>query len=123
MRVLLIDDHPQILRIAQMALERVGGFDVHLAEDAAEGIALAQRIQPDLIVLDVMMPGMDGLTALAHLQGLPATCTTPVAFMTARVRDEEVASYLAAGAIGIVRKPFDAMRLAEDLSALLASSR
>lgn len=120
MKVLLVDDEPDIRRIAQLSLEAVGGFETAVAASAAEGLAAAARERPDLILLDVMMPGMDGLSALAELRGDPVLSAIPVVFMTAKVQRAEIERYLALGAAGVIQKPFDPMTLPTELQAILA---
>ncbi len=117
-RVLLIDDDPDIRTVAALGLSAVGGFEVLLASGGEEGIAMAARERPELIILDVMMPGVDGPTTLARLKALTITADIPVIFMTARVQKHELAAYLAIGAIGVIDKPFDPMTLAAQVSAI-----
>jgi CheY-like chemotaxis protein len=122
MKILLIDDEPDIRRIGQLALTRVGRFDVNIAPTAQEGIDLARRVQPDAILLDMMMPGMDGMQALAVLKQDEDLKNIPVAFMTARVQRSEMAQYLAAGAVGVVPKPFDPMAVSDIVRGLFGWS-
>ena len=110
-RILLVDDDPDIRRIGQLCLVRLGGWEVELADSGQACLELAASWGPDLILLDVMMPGLDGPATLSELQRTPATATIPVIFMTARVQEHEVESYLAQGATGVVAKPFDPMLL------------
>jgi CheY-like chemotaxis protein len=117
--VLLIDDEPDIRTIGRIALSSVGGWNVLVAASGAEGIALAQRHSPDLILLDVMMPGLDGPETLAELRAAPGTQAIPVIFMTAKVLRSEVERYVALGARGVITKPFDPMRLCDDVRALM----
>ncbi len=95
-----------------MALEAIGGFDVETCGSGAEALALAPALGVDLILLDVMMPGMDGLTVFHSLRELPETERTPVIFMTAKVQAQEMARYRALGALDVIPKPFDPMTLA-----------
>ncbi len=121
-RVLLVDDEPDIRRIGQLSLEAVGGLKVALASSGAEALELAQKAPPDCILLDVMMPEMDGPACLMKLKELPATRAIPVLFMTAKVQTAEVERYLALGAVGVIRKPFDPMTLAADVRTLLEAA-
>lgn len=82
-RILIVDDEPHMLRLIELSL-RKGGFDLLLARDGREGIATARREAPDLIVMDVNMPAMDGMEALAQLKGQPETQSIPVIMLTAR---------------------------------------
>jgi CheY-like chemotaxis protein len=112
-RILLVEDDPDIQIVVSMALADIGGFNVEVCASAAEALQAAPRFAPDLILLDVMMPGMDGPTALAALRRLPATGQTPVLFMTAKIQPQELAHYKALGALGVISKPFDPTTLAE----------
>ena len=110
-RILYVEDEPDIRAIAQMALEAVGGFTVIACASGSEALAVAPGAAVDLLLLDVMMPGMDGPSALQALRQLPATAGTPVIFMTAKVQPAEVAQYKALGALDVIAKPFDPMEL------------
>ena len=122
MSVLLVDDEPDIRRIGQLALQRVAKWDVRLASSGPEALELAAERAPDLVLLDVMMPGMDGPTTLTNLRALGGLGKTPVIFMTAKVQRHEVDRYLALGAAGVIAKPFDPMSLAKEIQELLASA-
>lgn len=110
--VLYVEDDPDIQTVAQMALELVGGLTLRTCSSGPEAIAAAASCAPDLLLLDVMMPGMDGMTTLAELRKLPNTASTPAIFMTAKVQASEVAHYRGLGALGVIAKPFDPMQLA-----------
>ena len=114
--VLYVEDDPDIQMVAQMALEVVGGLSLRTCSSGREALqaALAGAV-PDLILLDVMMPDMDGPTTLAELRKLPATAATPVIFMTAKVQAAEVAHYKSLGALGVIDKPFDPMELSQQV--------
>jgi CheY-like chemotaxis protein len=105
--ILLVDDDPDIRRIASLSLERIGGFRVVLATGADEALELAARQRPDLVLLDVSMPGMDGPSTLQALRELPGMPGVPVVFFTATCSDEERARLCALGALDVVSKPFD----------------
>lgn len=122
-RILLVEDDPDIQAIARMTLEMVGGFTVHVCPDGMHAVAEAEAFSPDLILLDVMMPGMDGPTTLDELRKLPNLGATPVVFMTAKVQTGEVSEYLAKGAVGVIAKPFDAMTLPSQVRELWEASR
>lgn len=113
--VLCIDDEADILEVAGMCLETVGGLAVTRCNGGAEGIEKAREVAPDLILLDVMMPGMDDPTTLEKMRADAALEHIPVIFMTARVQPGEVAEYIARGAIAVIEKPFDPMTLAEQV--------
>ena len=117
-KVLYVEDDPDIQLVAQMALEMVGGLSLRACSSGREAILAATEYQPDLILLDVMMPDMDGPATLVELRKLPNTATTPVIFMTAKVQAAEVSHYRSLGAMGVVAKPFDPMQLAQQVRAL-----
>ncbi|MDP2035498.1 MAG: response regulator [Polaromonas sp.] len=114
-RILYVEDEPDIRMVAQMALEAVGGFTVIACASGSEALAAAPTASADLLLLDVMMPGMDGPSTLKALRDLPATAQTPVIFMTAKVQAAEVAQYMALGALDVIHKPFDPMELAAQI--------
>ncbi len=115
-RVLLVEDDPDIQIIARLALESVGGMDVCVCNSGAEAIDRAARFGPDLILIDVMMPEMDGPATLAALHQLPELAHIPAIFLTARVQRHEVEEYRALGAIDVIAKPFDPMTLSQLLT-------
>lgn len=119
-RILYVEDEPDIRMVAQMALEAVGGFTVIACSSGSEALAAAPTAQADLLLLDVMMPGMDGPSTLKALRALPATAGTPVIFMTAKVQAAEVAQYRELGAIDVIHKPFDPMELSAQISRIWA---
>lgn len=119
MKILLVDDEPDIRRIAELSLQAEPTWQVTLAESGAEAIALAVSHMPDVILMDMMMPGMDGLTALRKLRENPDLEDVPVIFMTAKVQRDEVERYTTAGAKGVLHKPFDPMALCEDIQRIL----
>ncbi|MBO6934544.1 MAG: response regulator [Deltaproteobacteria bacterium] len=116
--VLIIDDEEDIRTIATLALEDVGGFEVVTAANCAEGLQAAAKHRPDVILLDVMMPDVNGLVTFDRLQNLPETRETPIIFMTARVQRDEVAELQATDAKGVIAKPFDPMTLADEVTEL-----
>src|ERR1700675_2661722 len=100
MKVLIIDDDADIRSIARLSLSRLGGMEVVEADSGAEGVRKAQDEKPDVILLDMMMPPMDGSAALAALRSQPATETTPVIFLTAKAMSAEIERLRALGAAG-----------------------
>jgi CheY-like chemotaxis protein len=122
MKVLIIDDEDDIRQIARFALNKIANWEVVDSPNAEAGIALAITEKPDAILLDVLMPGMDGPAALAALQKNPKTAGIPVVFLTARGLPEEVARLKKQGAAGVITKPFDPMTLAEDMSSIIGGS-
>ncbi|HEY0844691.1 MAG TPA: response regulator [Noviherbaspirillum sp.] len=117
--ILYVEDDPDIRIIAQLALESVGGFQLRICSSGQEALdTVAAGYAPDLVLLDVMMPSMDGPSTLAALRRLAPTAGTPAIFMTAKVQAAEIAHYRSLGAIGVVAKPFDPMRLAQQVREL-----
>lgn len=114
-RILYVEDEPDIRTIAQVALESVGGFMVRICASGEEALRELDAFAPDLILLDVMMPGMDGPTTLKLLQEKPGFEQTPVVFMTAKVQPAEIAQFKSLGALDVIPKPFDPMTLAEQI--------
>ena len=120
-RILYVEDEPDIRVVAQMALEAVGGFAVIACASGEEALSAASDAGADLLLLDVMMPGMDGPSTLKALRGLPATANTPVIFMTAKVQAAEVAAYKGLGALDVIPKPFDPMELSAQIRRIWAT--
>jgi two-component system, OmpR family, response regulator len=118
-KVLIVDDEPDIRRIARLGLSKVGGMEVVEASNGAEGLVRAKADMPDVVLLDVMMPHVDGPTTLARLREDPATAGIPVVFLTAKAIAAELDRLKALGAAGVLTKPFDPMTLARDLRAAL----
>ncbi len=119
-RVLYVEDDPDIRTIAVMALEIVGGLDVRACDSGTAAGQLAD-FAPDLLLIDVMMPGMDGPTTLAHLRTIATFAAVPAMFFTAKVRPDEIARLMDLGAIGVIAKPFDPMGLADEIANKWAS--
>ncbi len=114
-RILYVEDEPDIQAVAKIALETVGGFELRVCSSGEEAIQDPISFAPDLILLDVMMPGMDGPTTLAELRKMPELANIPVIFMTAKVQPQEVAHFKSLGAIEVIAKPFDPMTLAQTI--------
>jgi len=121
-KVLIIDDDADIRLIAGMSLARVGGMEVIEADGGLEGARKAREEHPDVILLDMMMPTMDGTETLAVLRAQPATATTPVIFLTAKAAGAEVERITALGAAGVLIKPFDPRTLSDEVRALVKQS-
>lgn len=117
-RVLYVEDEPDIQAVARVALQTVGGLTVKICSSGEEALRDASAFAPDMILLDVMMPGMDGPGTLAALRALPELNQIPVAFMTAKVQPEEVAHYKSLGALDVVAKPFNPMTLADQVRSI-----
>lgn len=114
-RILLVDDEEDIRTVAKLSLEALGGFTVIECPSGQAAAEMASQEKPDLILLDVMMPGMDGPATLRHLRDHSSTKAIPVIFMTAKVQPQEVTAYKNLGAIAVVAKPFDPMTLAREI--------
>jgi CheY-like chemotaxis protein len=119
-RILYVDDEADIRDVAVMALELDPGLEVRACASGAEALDVAPDWRPDLILLDVMMPGMDGPTTLAKLRERPETAKTRIVFITARTQAHEIERFVGLGAAGVIAKPFDAMTLADQVRAYLA---
>lgn len=117
-RILYVEDEPDIQMVARLALETVGGFTLETCSSGGEALEKIAAFQPQLILLDVMMPGMDGPTTLGKIRELAQFSTTPVIFMTAKVQPSEVAGYKQIGAVDVIPKPFDPMMLAKQVQAV-----
>ena len=124
LKVLYVDDEPDIREVGAMALELDGSMEVTTASSGPEALALLEGgLRPDVILLDVMMPGMDGPAALAELKKRPELAQIPVIFITARAQSHELARFVSLGAIGVITKPFDPMTLSIELRAVLARAK
>jgi len=115
-RILHVDDEPDIREIVDMSLGLNPDFNVRACSSGAEAIEAAAQWSPQLILLDVMMPRMDGPTTLSHLRSDPRTSAIPVLFMTARAQTHEVEQFIALGAQGVISKPFDPLTLADEVA-------
>ncbi len=116
-RVLHVEDEADIRAVAKMALEEIGAFDVRSCASGPEALAQAPGFAPDLILIDVMMPGMDGPTTMRALRQLKVAAETPIVFMTAKAQPREIDELLSFGATDVIVKPFDPMTLAERVQA------
>ena len=119
-RILYVDDEPDIREVAMMALELDPDFEVRSAQSGDEAIEVAATWRPDMILLDVMMPIMDGPTALRTLRSRADTASIPVIFVTARTQAHETERFAELGAAGVIAKPFDPMSLAATVRRYLA---
>lgn len=118
-RILIIDDEEDIRSVAALSLETVAGWEVLMAGSGAAGIAKAQATQPDAILLDVMMPGMDGPTTYQELRAHPETASIPVILLTAKVQAADQKRFSDLGVARVMFKPFDPLTLAHDIAATL----
>jgi two-component system OmpR family response regulator len=115
-RILYAEDEPDIQQLVSLALEVVGGFTLKSCSSGLEAIAEVEAFAPQLLLLDVMMPDMDGPKALLKIREIEAYRTTPAIFMTAKVQPNEIQGYLDMGAVDVIAKPFDPMALATQIS-------
>jgi CheY-like chemotaxis protein len=115
-RILIIDDEEDIRQVAGLSLETVAGWDVVLANSGAQGIETAAREVPDAILLDVMMPAMDGPTTFQRLRENPVTASIPVLLLTAKVQGSDQRRFAALGVAGILFKPFDPLTLSRQIA-------
>jgi CheY-like chemotaxis protein len=122
MRVLYVDDEDDIREVAAMSLELDPDFEVQTCASGEQAIAAATASPPGVILLDVMMPGLDGPETLALLQADPRTSRVPVIFITARTQAGDVRRLIRLGAIGHIAKPFDPLALAGQVRTLLETS-
>jgi CheY-like chemotaxis protein len=118
-RILIIDDEDDIREVAALSLETVAGWDVIVASSGPQGILRAAEHQPDAILLDVMMPGMDGPTTFRELRKNPATSHIPVMLLTAKVQGPDQRRFADLGVEAILTKPFDPLTLASQMEAVL----
>ncbi|MCG6970503.1 MAG: response regulator [Gammaproteobacteria bacterium] len=116
--ILYVEDEDDIRAVAQIALDGEG-FELLPCASGQEALDRASDTAPDVILLDVMMPGMDGPTTLSQLRKIPHLANTPAIFMTAKVQPAEIAQLKSLGALDVIAKPFDPMGLADQLRAIL----
>jgi len=114
-RIMYVDDELDIRKVAKISLELVGKFELCLCGSGREAITRAEQFKPDLILLDVMMPEMDGPTTLAALREIKAFASTPVVFVTAKAQPAEIRRYREIGAVDVFTKPFQPMQLPNQL--------
>lgn len=121
-RILLADDEPDILEVARIALEIVGGYEVSACTSGAELLERLPGFDPDLVVIDVLMPDMAGLEVLEKVRATPGYEKVPVIFLTGLVRDEDLEELRQSGVTEIIRKPFDPMTLADQIDGVWEAS-
>ena len=121
-KILIIDDEDDIREVAALSLESVAGWDVAMASSGAQGLLRAAEYQPDAILLDVMMPGMDGPTTFRELRKNPVTAKIPVLLLTAKVQATDQRRFADLGVEAVLLKPFDPLTLASQMEAVLGWS-
>ena len=122
-KILYAEDDADIRKIAVLALEVLGGMTVETCESGVDVVEKAQQFKPDLILLDVMMPNVDGPAALGQLRKVPELISIPVIFITAKVMKEEDAEFRELGAVDIIEKPFDPQSLTEKINEIWESTQ
>jgi CheY-like chemotaxis protein len=120
MKALIIDDEEDVRFVARMSLERVGGMTVVQASSGEEGVTRARSEQPDFILLDMMMPGMDGAATFRALRASTETASIPIVFLTAKAMVRDVQRFTELGAKGVVLKPFNPLTLASEIEDILS---
>ena len=120
MKLLLIDDDPDLVLLASVALEKLGGFEVVTSDGGPGAVELARCQRPDVILMDYMMPEIDGDELLRILHGEPDLAATPVIFLTGKDEPDVHAKLVAAGAVGVIVKPIELQQLASQVRELLA---
>ena len=121
-KVLFVDDDPAIRDLIDVALSTVGGLSVRGFASGEEAVSAAQDFAPQLLLLDVMMPDMDGPMTMSALKSLDGLEEAPAVFLTAKVHGKEVERLMELGAVKVLPKPFDPMTLADDLRAIWAGT-
>ncbi len=118
-RILIIDDEDDIREVAALSLEAVAGWEVFTANSGSQGIEAAAAHRPDAILLDVMMPQMDGPTTFKQMQMNPQTAGIPVLLLTAKVQGVDQRRFAALGVAAVLFKPFDPLTLSEQIASVL----
>ena len=121
-RILIIDDEDDIREVAALSLESVAGWQISTADCAAEGIKKAIAEKPDAILMDVMMPAMDGPTAFKEMQKIPEIAHIPVVLLTAKVQGVDQRRFAGLGVAAVLFKPFDPLSLSEEIATALGWS-
>ncbi len=117
--ILLIDDDPNLAEVIAVCLESFKDWQVRIANSGKEGLKIVESLQPDAILLDVMMPEMDGITFFQHLQRNAVTQNIPVILLTAKVQSSDRARFSQLGVAGLIVKPFEPLQLADEIADLL----
>lgn len=120
-KILHVEDEPDIRTITKVALEKIGQLTVESCASGPEALETIATFGPDMVLLDAMMPGMDGPAVMVHLQNRDDTKHIPVVFMTAKVQATEIAAYKSLGALDVISKPIDPMMLHQQLKDIWAT--
>ncbi len=117
--ILLIDDEPNLAQVVAVCLESFKGWKVQVANSGKEALSIVETLNPDAILLDVMMPDMDGITVNQNLQKNPSTQNIPVIFLTAKVQASDREQFAQLGIAGFIVKPFEPLKIADQIAQLL----
>jgi CheY-like chemotaxis protein len=117
-KIMLVEDDPDIQFITRLSLEVGGGYEVQVCGSGAEAVQSARAYAPDLILLDVMMPGMDGLATMDALRELPGIAATPMVFFTANTQDQVRQDLIRRGALDVITKPVEPNALVDQIRAI-----
>jgi two-component system OmpR family response regulator len=113
--VIYVDDEPDIREVVQLSLGLAPQLEVHVCDSGERALQLMPRLRPQLVLLDVMMPGMDGTATLSRMRADPELARIPVVFMTAKAMPQEITRFRELGAAAVIAKPFDPMQLADQV--------
>ncbi len=122
-RITYVEDEPHIREIVQLALEELGGYTLHVCESGSQALDTIPIFHPDLVMLDVMMPGMNGIQTFRSLRELPEIIETPIIFVTAKAQKHEIQQYISLGAADVIPKPFDPVALPGEIFAIWRKSQ
>jgi len=114
-KILYVEDEPDIQVVARLALENLGGFTVKVCSSGKEALEEGPSFDPDLILMDVMMPELDGPSTFLAMREIASLQNKPAVFMTAKVQPQEIAEYKRIGAVAVISKPFDPTTLADEI--------
>jgi CheY-like chemotaxis protein len=122
-RITYIEDEPHIREIVQLALEELGGYTLQVCESGMEALENAPAFQPHIILLDVMMPEMNGVQTFRSLKQIPQMANTPIVFVTAKAQSHEIEQYKSLGAMDVIPKPFDPITLPAEVRTIWERSK
>jgi CheY-like chemotaxis protein len=122
-RITYVEDDADIASMVQLCLSDIAGFDLQICSSGGEAVAKTAEFAPDLILMDMRLPDMDGLAAHQALKAIAGLEATPVIFMTARAGAEEAETYRQSGALGVIPKPFDPTTLAKEITQMWQAGR
>jgi two-component system, OmpR family, response regulator len=122
-RVTYVEDEPDIRTLTEFALKELGGYELDVCASGPEALERTPDFNPDLIILDVMMPGMDGIETYRRLREIPNLAHTPIIFMTAKAMKHETDRYRALGAVDVIAKPFDPISLPDRIREIWVHAR